>query len=78
MKFLRARGKNPTRGGLPEILLIMRLTMLFILLASLHVSAGGYAQGKISLTVKEAPFEAAFKAILKQSNGYYFVGKPEL
>ena len=78
MKFLRARGKNPTGGGLPEILLIMRLTMLFILLACLHVSAGGYAQGKISLTLKDVPLEVAFKAVLRQSGGYNFVGKPEL
>ena len=78
MKFLRALGKNPVRGCLPEILLIMRLTTVFILLASLHVSARGGAQGKISLTLKDAPLEVAFKAVLKQSGGYNFVGKTEL
>lgn len=78
MKFLWARGKNPVRGCLPEILLIMRLTTLFVLLASLHVSAGGYAQGKISLTLRDAPLEVAFKEVLKQSGGYNFVGKPDL
>lgn len=78
MKILWALGKIPLGGRLPKFLLIMRLTLFLIICSSLGASAGGYAQGKISLTLKDAPLEVALNDVLKQSNGYDFVGSPEL
>ena len=56
---------------LTKSLLVMKITAFFILAACLHVSAHGYAQKKITLSVHEVPLEKVFKEIQKQS-GYSF------
>lgn len=57
---------------LAETLRIMRLTAFLVFAACLHVSAGGYAQGKLTLFEKEASLGKVFKDIQKQT-GFYFV-----
>jgi TonB-linked SusC/RagA family outer membrane protein len=55
-----------------ETLRIMRLTAFFLLAGFLHVSAGGYSQGKITLAEKDASLDKVFRDIQKQT-GYYFI-----
>lgn len=63
--------------GLPKPLQrIMKLTTIFILAATLQVSAKGYSQ-KVTLSVKDVPIENVFKEIEKQT-GYYFAYTREL
>ncbi|MBS1607141.1 MAG: TonB-dependent receptor [Bacteroidetes bacterium] len=57
-------------GSLTKTLLRMKFTALLILVACLQVSARSYSQ-KITLTLRNAPLEKAFKAIERQS-GYHF------
>ncbi len=56
---------------LTKTLLVMKLTAFLILAACLHVSANGYSQKKITLSVHDASLEKVFKEIQKQS-GYSF------
>src|SRR5262249_3237601 len=56
---------------LTKTLLVMKITAFIILAACLHVSAHGYSQKKITLSVHEVPLEKVFKEIQKQS-GYSF------
>jgi TonB-linked SusC/RagA family outer membrane protein len=61
-------------GGLhwpAKILRLMRLTMILMLAATLHVSASGISQ-KISLSEKRAPLEKIFKDIQAQT-GYSLI-----
>ncbi|ACU02552.1 TonB-dependent receptor plug [Pedobacter heparinus DSM 2366] len=54
-----------------KFLLVMKLTMILLLAAIMHVNATGYAQ-KITLLKKDAPLVQVLKAIRQQS-GYNFV-----
>jgi len=54
----------------PQLLLVMKLTVLLLLAAFMQVSATSYAQ-KITLTKKNASLESIFREIQKQS-GYDF------
>ncbi|TDX01848.1 SusC/RagA family TonB-linked outer membrane protein [Dinghuibacter silviterrae] len=74
---ITAPGKVPHRGALPQIMLVMRLVAILMLATCLQVSARGYTQGRVNLTLKNAPLETALKAIMKQS-GYYYWGDPAL
>ena len=63
-----------------QILLVMRLTILFLTLGFLHVSAKSFSQEKITLNVKNMTLDDVFKEVTRQS-GYYFwsgSGMPEL
>src|SRR6185312_9748524 len=59
------------RKLLTKTLLVMKITVIILLAASLHVCATGYSQ-KITLSVKNASLEKVFKDIRKQS-GYNFL-----
>lgn len=58
-----------TRAGL-KLLLIMKLTAIFIFIASLSVSAKGFSQN-VTLSEKNAKLEKVFKSI-KEQTGYVF------
>lgn len=53
-----------------KIILAMKLTALFLMLACVHVAATGFSQ-KIALSVKDAPLSAVFRHVEKQT-GYTF------
>ena len=57
-------------GKLSKLLLIMRLTVILLTVASLHVSAKGFAQ-QVTLSEKNAKLEKVFKSI-KDQTGYVF------
>lgn len=58
----------PTHAIRHKLLMIMKLTTIFILITCLHVSANGIGQ-KLSFTGKDVPVEQVFAAIEKQT-GY--------
>src|SRR5687767_4922133 len=68
----RGRWKRYTRQQLyfNQMLLVMKFTAFFLLVACLQVSAHSVAQG-ISLSEKNAPLSAVFQKIEKQT-GYTF------
>ncbi|MHA4810036.1 TonB-dependent receptor [Flavitalea flava] len=70
---LTAHGKvTPVKGRLPaKMLMIMRLTAILLLTATLHVSATGLAQ-KVTIYQKNARLEEIFEILQKQS-GYNFM-----
>lgn len=71
MHFLAYARYRPAPGGnLTKTLLRMKFTAFLFFVACIQVSARSYSQ-KISLTLKDAPLEKAFKAIERQS-GYLF------
>lgn len=53
-----------------KFFLVMKLTVIFLIVAVLQAAAGGYAQS-ITLKVKDAPLKAVFKEIKRQA-GYDF------
>ncbi len=64
----------PSKRGLPgKMLLIMRLTTIFLLATALQISAKGISQ-KISISGKNMPLEKVFASIEGQSN-YSFLYK---
>src|SRR5258708_12568978 len=64
----------PSKRGLPgKMLLIMRLTTIFLLATALQISAKGISQ-KISISGKNMPLEKVFASIEGQSN-YPFLYK---
>jgi len=70
---LTATGENPFRGGgyIIELLMIMKLTISLVLLASLQVSAGTARGQTLTLSLDHAQLEKAFELIESQS-GYTF------
>jgi TonB-linked SusC/RagA family outer membrane protein len=56
---------------------IMKLFTLLMLAAVLQVSAEGFAQEKITISVDNAPLEQVLSSIKKQS-GYYFIYRQDL
>jgi len=69
----------PCKNGNPLIKktwLIMKMTIVLLTIACLHVSAKGHAQS-VTLTVKNAPLEKVFKELKKQT-GYDFWYESEL
>jgi TonB-linked SusC/RagA family outer membrane protein len=69
-------GSCPGRYLTQKITRVMKLTAIFILVASLTVSAKSFSQ-RITLHAKNASLEEIFKAIKKQS-GYTFIYRDEL
>jgi TonB-linked SusC/RagA family outer membrane protein len=68
----KALCKSPLWVGLfTKKLKVMKITAFFLLVGTLHVSAGVYAQ-KVTITEKNAPLEKVFKDIREQT-GYTFV-----
>jgi TonB-linked SusC/RagA family outer membrane protein len=59
-----------------KILLSMKLTAFCLLIASLHVAAGGIAQEKITLSLKNVSLEHIFSTIKKQT-GFIFIYESE-
>jgi TonB-linked SusC/RagA family outer membrane protein len=70
MKFY-APFRSMHKVCIQKILLVMKITFFFILIAALHVSASSFAQ-KINLKVSHAPLKEVFEEITKQS-GYSFL-----
>src|SRR5215475_8793282 len=70
---LTADGKaRRPRGHLPaKMLLVMRLTAIFLLAVSLHVSATGLSQ-TVTLSKRNATLEQVFET-LQQQTGYNFL-----
>ncbi|SEW38897.1 TonB-linked outer membrane protein, SusC/RagA family [Chitinophaga arvensicola] len=64
-KVLSMPGLSPTK-----IALTMRLTIVLMIVATLKVSAGAFAQ-TVSVSVKNAPMEDVFSSVKKQT-GYLF------
>lgn len=58
----------------PKPLLIMKLTIVLLTVATLHVSATGYAQ-KVSISEQDVTLEKIFKAIKKQTGYGFFYEK---
>ena len=58
-------------NGLRQKLLMMKLTVFFLMVTFLQVSAGGYSQN-ISISLKNVPVEKLFKEIEKQSEYRFF------
>src|ERR1044071_1437664 len=52
----------------PNVLLIMKLTALFLLVFTLQVSANGYGQNRISLNIKRTEISNVLRNIEKQTN----------
>jgi TonB-linked SusC/RagA family outer membrane protein len=69
-KLLLAKRENPFYGHLTKMLLIMRLTAIFLLAACLQANAKSYGQA-ITLSETNTSLEKVFKQIKKQS-GYEF------
>ncbi len=69
---LKALCKSPKLVGLlKNKLMVMNITAILVVVASLNVSANVYSQ-KVTLEAKDAPLEKLFKEI-KQQTGYTFV-----
>jgi len=75
---LLVHGKAPAHGrSLPaKLLFIMRLTAIFILAASLHVSASGYSQ-EVTISSRNITLEKVFR-LLEQQTGYSFLWNEQL
>jgi hypothetical protein len=59
-----------------KILRVMKITAIIVLMACLHVSAGGFSQN-VTLKVKDASLKEVFASLQKQS-GYYFICTKEV
>jgi len=70
---LLVQGKKPSAGRsmLLKLLLIMKLTAIFLFAIALHVSAAGYSQ-RVSVYLKNASLEQVFETLNKQA-GYNFI-----
>jgi len=58
-------------GLFTKTMMVMKITVFLVLIASMHVSAKAYSQ-KVTLTEKDAPLNKLFNEIKKQT-GYTFV-----
>src|SRR5947207_3422587 len=68
---LLSKAPSPGRAGFVKILLIMKLTTIFLLAACLQLAARGYGQ-KITLSQSNVSLKAVFRAIEKQSDYQFF------
>ncbi|MBO9202814.1 MULTISPECIES: SusC/RagA family TonB-linked outer membrane protein [Niastella] len=66
----------PLKGAIRKILLVMRITAMLLLAATLQVSAKSWSQEKITLSVTNAPMEQVFNSITAQT-GLSFLYRPE-
>ena len=69
--FLISRGATIKKFLPRKMLLVMRLTAIFLLSAALHVSAAGFSQ-KVTISKKNVTIEEVFN-VLQQQTGYSFV-----
>src|ERR1700753_1028373 len=53
---------------LTKLLLVMRITAIFILGVSLHVSANSFSQSTITISAKKITIEKAFRLIEQQTD----------
>jgi len=65
-----------SKGYIPKIVLIMRLTTVILITTFMQVYAAGFAQ-KISMTQSNAPLKTVLK-VLKSQSGYNFVYTDDL
>ena len=74
---LKFSGKvlNAISTPISKLFLAMKLTVLFIIVGCLHLSAKSFSQ-TITLNTSKADLEKVFNAIEKQS-GYYFLIEKE-
>jgi len=63
-------------AGVPKQLLkVMKLTIFFLIVVCLHVSAAGYGQkGTVTISGKDLPLEKVFNVIKKQTDYVCFYG----
>lgn len=73
---LPALCKSTPGDVVATMLRVMKLTALILLIACLHVSAGGYSQTKVTLHMKDALLTQVFKEIRSQT-GYNFFYQTE-
>lgn len=66
-----------TREDFRKWLLMMKLTALFLLIASLHVAARGYSQDKMSVTLKDVKLKYAI-SYLQHNSKYRFIYNDDL
>lgn len=69
--ILLGKERDTQKPFFHKILIIMNLTVLFLTIACLQVSAVGFAQ-KITLSVKNVPLSTTFSEIEKQSDYKFF------
>ncbi len=70
-KKSKRKGSYIYRRSVPEIILVMKLTVILWTVLSMHVSASSFSQ-KLLLSVKDAPLEVVFKQIEQQSRYKFF------
>ena len=68
---LLSKAPSPGRAGYVKILLIMKLTTIFMLATCLQLAARGYGQ-KITLSQSNVSLKAVFRAIEKQTDYQFF------
>jgi TonB-linked SusC/RagA family outer membrane protein len=62
----------PLKREIRKILLVMKITAILLLVATLHVSAKGWGQEKISLSFNNAPLAQVFNSITSQAGVSFF------
>src|SRR4051812_27603231 len=62
----------PLKREIRKILLVMKITAILLLVATLHVSAKGWGQEKISLSFNNAPLAQVFSSITSQAGVSFF------
>ena len=67
----------PTRESLHKYLLLMKLTALFLLIACMQVSAKGYSQDKMSISLKDVKLKYAI-AYIQHNSKYRFIYSDDL
>src|SRR5688572_16946080 len=69
--------RDPIAPTVKTILLAMKLTAIILLSASLVASANGHGQ-QVTLSLKNASLETAFKEIKRQTGFSFIYGKEQL
>lgn len=72
MKKNKSLNRSPHVGGVLKVFLLMKLSVLFILLTSLHLSAKTFSQELLTVKLNNLPLSKALKEVERKSS-YRFV-----